>query len=595
MEFFQESYILTKLNCRQQGETMQRSLRAGASVMRYFQILSLLFASGGCVYAGIIMQGEVAPQLLGFVRTALILFTLIAVMLATSILMLFRRNLAKRINSLSTTLDLVTAGDLTARVAVGSADEMDQLGKNLNTMLDKFESLIISISAIAAELTDISSQNREAAGRVLTAAQVQAEGVERSSVAVNGIVFSVDKVSDGVVNLGGSAEVNSAYITEISGSIDSVRKNVSVQSEAIDEVSSSIVEMAAVMEQIGANVKSLLEASVNTTSSIAEMDASTKQVDENARETASITDEVLKDAEQGRAAVAATIAGINEIRDSSGRTFSSMNLLSERVSAIGSILSVIDEIAEQTNLLALNSAIIAAQAGEHGKGFAIVAGEIKGLATRTRQSTMEIASLIEAVEVETSKASAAIRQTEEKVQEGEHLSRRSGDALGKILAGVQMASARVNEIARATVEQAQGGQFIHGAMRHVADMVAQIARSCQESARTNNSIMSAVERMKGFTADVTSSASSQQQIGTEIARSTKQMAADIDRIKNACGEQSELSMQIYNSIDTVRDSTQSSLESALIMEKGVESLLMQTGILKKEIRQLQFSGKKVDR
>jgi len=116
---------------------------------------------------------------------------------------------------------------------------------------------------------------------------------------------------------------------------------VSVQSEAIDEVSSSIVEMAAVMEQIGANVKSLMEASINTTSSIAEMDASTKQVDENARETASISDEVLKDAEQGRAAVEATIAGINQIRDSSGRTFSSINLLSERVSAIGSILSVI--------------------------------------------------------------------------------------------------------------------------------------------------------------------------------------------------------------------------------------------------------------
>ena len=574
---------------------MQRSLRTGASVMRYFQILSLVLAVGGFVSAGIILLGEVELAMPGFVRTAMILFILIAVMLATSILMMFRRNLATRINSLSGTLDLVTAGDLTARVAVGSADEMDQLGENLNTMLDKFEALIISINTIAAELTDISSQNSEAAGRVLAAAQVQADGVEKTSVAVNGIVFSVDKVSDGVVNLGGSAAINRASITEISGSIDSVRRNVSVQSEAIEEVSSSIVEMAAVMEQIGANVKSLMEASINTTSSVAEMDASTKQVDENARETASISDEVLKDAEQGRAAVEATMAGINQIRDSSGRTYSSINLLSERVSAIGSILSVIDDIAEQTNLLALNSAIIAAQAGEHGKGFAIVAGEIKGLATRTRQSTMEIASLIEAVQAETSKASAAIRQTEERVQEGEHLSRRSGDALGKILAGVQMASARVNEIARATVEQAQGGQFIHGAMRHVADMVAQIARSCQESARTNSSIMAAVERMKGITTDVTSSASCQQQLGAEITKTTEQMAADIEIIKDACGEQSEWSMQIFNSIDTVRDSTQSSLESALIMEKGVESLVVQTGMLKKEIRQLQFSGRKVKR
>lgn len=574
---------------------MKSNLRAGASIMRYFQIISLVLAVCGCIYAGSIMQGEAAAGLSGFVLTAFVLFLLISIMLASSVWMLSRRNLAKRIKTLSATLDRVKAGDLTARVTVESADEMGQLGINVNAMLDKFESLIISISSIASELTAISRQNSEAAARVLAAAEIQAEGVENTSSAVNGIIGSVDKVSEGVVNLTGSAEVNSASITEISGSIADVRRNVMVQSESIDEVSSSIVEMAAVMEQISANVKSLMEASVNTTSSVAEMDASTKQVEENARETASISGEVLKDAEQGRAAVEATIAGINEIRNSSGRTFSSINLLSERVSAIGSILSVIDDIAEQTNLLALNSAIIAAQAGEHGKGFAIVAGEIKGLATRTRQSTMEIASLIEAVQAETSKASAAIRQTEERVQEGEHLSRRSGDALGKILAGVQMASARVNEIARATVEQAQGGQLIHGSMRHVAEMVAQIARSCQESARTNSSIMIAVERMKGFTTQVNSSASSQQKIGEEIAMSTERMASDIKRIENACNEQSEWSMQIYSSIDTVRESTDSNLDSAKIMEKGVEDLLSQIEMLKKEIRQMQISERNGER
>lgn len=572
---------------------MQQNLRAGASVMRYFQIISLFLAVSGFIYAAIILQGEISAEMIGFVKTALLLFILIAVMLATSIIMLARRNLAKRINNFSTTLAQVTAGDLTARVTDVSADEMGQLGANLNTMLDKFEALIISISVITAELTEISRQNSEAAGRVMAAAQVQAEGVDRASSAVNGIVASVDKVNDRVINLEGSAEINSSAIKEISGSIGSVRQSVLTQSEAIDEVSSAIVEMAAVMEQISGNVKSLLDASVSTTSSIAEMDASTKQVEENARETAAISGEVLKDAEQGRSAVAATIAGIKEIRSSSGRTVTSINLLSERVAAIGSILSVIDDIAEQTNLLALNSAIIAAQAGEHGRGFAIVAGEIKGLATRTRQSTMEIASLIEAVQVETAKASAAISQSEERVHEGEQLSKRSGDALGKILSGVEMASERVNEIARATVEQAQGGRLIHDAMRHVADMVAQIARSCQESARTNSTIMTAVERMKSFTADVTSSAASQQQIGGDIAKSTELMAADIGRIKEASSEQSEWSMQIFTSIDAVRDSTQSSLDSARIMEKGVGNLLLQTEILKKEVRQLQVSDKKV--
>ncbi len=571
---------------------MQRNLRLGANVMRYFQLFSLLLAVAGVVTALVTLNAEEPEVELWFLKGALVLFVMIALMLATSIWMLSRRNLAKRINSVSATLGRVSAGDLTARVETSAADEMGQLGINLNLMLDKFEALIISIDAIALELTQISAHNGEAATKVLNAAHIQSNGMEQTSSAVNGIISSVDMVSQGVITLSGSAEINSASISEISGSISDVRNNISVQSEAIEEVSSSIVEMAAVMEEIGVNVKSLMEASANTTSSVAQMDASSKQVEENARETASISGEVLKDAEQGRSAVEATIVGIDEIRNSSRTTLSSITSLSEKVSAIGSILSVIDEVAEQTNLLALNSAIIAAQAGEHGKGFAIVAGEIKGLATRTRQSTMEIASIIEAVEKETSKAMSAIRQTEEKVLEGEHLSKRSGDALGKILSGVQMASARVNEIARAAVEQSQGGQYIHGAMRHVADMVAQIARSCQESGRTNNAIMIAVERMKNFTSEVYRSAENQQKIGSELASSTEQMAADIHIIKGSCGVQSEWAHQIVNSIDTVRESTQSNLDSAVIMEKGVDNLLLQIGILKREIQQLQISERK---
>lgn len=569
---------------------MKQNLRTGAHIMRSFQIVSLMLSICGSIYAWVIMQGELDPGITGFVSAVFVLFFLVSLLLGVSVWLLSKRNLAKRIKMFSTTLDRVTAGDLTARAQTDSADEMGQLGDNLNIMLDKFELLITSISSISSELTDISRQNSEAANRVVAAAQVQSEGVEKTSSAVQGIIGSVDRVSEGVINLTASAEINSASIAAISGSIANVRKNVNIQSESIDEVSSSIVEMAAVMEEIGANVRSLMEASVNTTSSVAQMDASTRQVEENARETASISVAVLKDAEQGKNAVEATISGINEIRSSSGMTFSSINLLSERVVAIGSILSVIDEIAEQTNLLALNSAIIAAQAGEHGKGFAIVAGEIKGLANRTRKSTMEIATLIEAVQVETAKASAAIRLTEERVQEGELLSRRSGDALEKILYGVQTASVKVNEIARATVEQSQGGQLIHGAMRHVADMVAQIARSCQESARTNSSIMAAVERMKGFTGQVNSAASSQEKIGEDIARSTAQMSQGIESIKGSCREQSQWSMQIHDSIENVRESTMSNLDSAKIMEKGVENLLSQINLLKREIRQLQISA-----
>ncbi len=573
---------------------MQRNLNIGASIMRYFQIISVILAVAGAIMAALNLESSDPATLQAIAKGCLSLFALITILLATSIWILSRRNLAQRVNRLSATLVRVSSGDLTARVETSSNDEVDQLGQNINSMLDKFESLIIGINTIAMELTHISSQNGEAAARVIQAAQIQSQGVEQTSAAVNGIINSVDKVSDGIINLSGSAEIASASIREISESIAAVRMDVTVQTESIDEVSSSITEMAAVVEEIGLNVRSLMDASASTSSSIAQMDASNKQVEQNAKETASISGEVLLDAEQGRSAVEATIKGIDEIRSSSSSTFSSINSLSERAAAIGSILSVIDEIAEQTNLLALNSAIIAAQAGEHGKGFAIVAGEIKGLANRTRQSTMEIAALIEGVQEETAKAVDAIRQTEEKVAEGEILSRRSGEALGKIVAGVQMASTRANEIAKATVEQAYGSQIINSAMRHVADMVEHIARSCQEASRTNSGIMKAVERMKSFTSQVNASATSQQQVGADISSSTDRMVSELGEIKSACGEQSDWSMQIVQSIDNVRDSTQSNIESARIMERGVENLIAQINRLRGEIQQLQISAREVN-
>jgi methyl-accepting chemotaxis protein len=198
--------------------------------MRYFQISSLIFAVGGGIAAATNLSSGVSPEIQGFVKITLLLFTLIAVMLATTVLMFFRRNLAKRTRDLSATLLLVAEGDLTARAAVTAQDEMGQLAGNLNIMLDKFESLITGISGIATELTNISRQNSDAAIAVVAAAQIQSKSIESASSAVKGIINSVDGVSNGVVNLSGSAEINSASIAEIATSIAEVRKNIGVQS-----------------------------------------------------------------------------------------------------------------------------------------------------------------------------------------------------------------------------------------------------------------------------------------------------------------------------------------------------------------------------
>src|SRR6266511_2802930 len=127
--------------------------------------------------------------------------------------------------------------------------------------------------------------------------------------------------------------------------IEEVALNVDTLSHSVEEVSSSIIEMAASIKQIGFSIQNLMEASTTTASSVSEMDSSIRQVETNARDTATISEEVLKDAEMGKQAVDAAITGMAEIQRSSQITFEVIETLSERAEDIGTILQVIDEVA----------------------------------------------------------------------------------------------------------------------------------------------------------------------------------------------------------------------------------------------------------
>jgi methyl-accepting chemotaxis protein len=369
----------------------------------------------------------------------------------------------------------------------------------------------------------------------------------------------------------------------MAASVEEVAQNVENLASSVDEVSSSITEMAASIKQVGNSVISLMDTAATTASSVMEMDSSIKQVESNALDTAAISEEVRKDAEVGKKAVDATIAGINEIKRSSGITYEVINTLSGRANDIGTILSVIDEVAEQTNLLALNAAIIAAQAGEHGKGFAVVADEIKELAERTRSSTREIALVIRGVQDETHRAVEAISLAEKSIAEGENLSQKSGEALNKIVDGVKKSTVRMEEIARATVEQAKGSVMIRDAMERVSEMVAQIATATREQGQGSELITTAVQSMKDLTAQVRASTREQSKVGGFIARSTENITDMIQMIKQACDEQGRGSEQIVVAVEDISQSTTINLEAIELLNNALASLLRQTELLDREI------------
>lgn len=519
-------------------------------------------------------------------RGAKITFTVViigAVLLAVILGLLATRHFIKRIGLIAAALDKGADGDLTVKVVEESGDELGRLGSDFNMMAEKLAEMVGKVNKSTEELTHISNNLSETSKQVVNAAQLQADGVNNTSSAMTQINASIKGVGQGVDGLSLSAAESSSSILEMAASIEEVALNVETLAQSVEEVSSSIVEMATSIKQVGTSVVSLMEVSTSTASSVMEMDSSIKQVEKNAMDTAAISEEVRKDAETGREAVEATITGINEIKRSSRITYEVINTLSERAGDIGAILSVIDEVAEQTNLLALNAAIIAAQAGEHGKGFAVVADEIKELAERTSTSTREIAQVIKGVQDETRRAVEAIDQAEKSITDGELLSQRSGEALNKIVEGVKKATTRVDEIARATIEQAKGSQMIRDAMEQVSEMVGQIAKATREQGQGSELIMGAVEKMKGLTVQVRASTREQSKVGNFIAKSTENITGMIQQIKRACDEQTRGSEQVVVAVEDIQQSTHINLEATRIMNDAVMNLFRQIEILQKEM------------
>ena len=162
--------------------------------------------------------------------------------------------------------------------------------------------------------------------------------------------------------------------------------------------------MVSSISEVDQNVVYLTNFVTDTSSSMVEMSASIAQVEANAARSYDLALAVADAAESGMKAVRETIDGMEQIRQSVVEANAVVSRLGDRSVAIGKILNVIEDVAEQTNLLALNAAILAAQAGEYGKGFSVVAAEIRELSERTASSTRDIANLIRAVQDEVENA-----------------------------------------------------------------------------------------------------------------------------------------------------------------------------------------------
>lgn len=549
-------------------------------------------ASGGTV--GVLFSHkEITPQFASMWRgvAAQIGIFILIILAAASLLYLSLRKSLTLFNMLREHIvSVTTSWDLTRRVEIDTRDEIGALAADFNAMTGKLSEMVQQVHHSSGELARVSANLVQVSGTVMGGVEQQSVSVHETSSAMTQITYSIKGVAEAVEGLSQSATESSSSVLEMASSVEEVALNAEALARSVAEVGSAIGQMTASISDVGLYADLLMaEASANS-SSIMEMDSSIKEVEKNALNTVNISEAVKKDAMVGKSAVDSTILGINAIKASSAITSEVIANLSQRAGDIGTILSVIDDVAAQTNLLALNAAIIAAQAGEHGKGFAVVAGEIKQLADRTSASTRKIGEVINGVLEETERAVAAIGQAEQNIAQGEALSRKSGEALEKIVQGVQQATEQVNGIARATAEQAKGSAMIRDTTERVTAMVRQIADSTRQQGEGSSLVLGAVERMKDLTEQVKNSTREQSNVGNFIAETTERIADMIRQIQRACDEQSRGADLILPAVENIKSATESNVGAVKVLGDTMSVLAGQIAMLQNEIDRFNAAG-----
>jgi len=348
---------------------------------------------------------------------------------------------------------------------------------------------IIGAEEFVADITNVKDQERylqESTEKILDALNKIGDGDFTVEIKVGKDGDVIERLADAVMR---TKERNKQMMLEI-------REAIEATASASTEISSSAEELAAGAQEQSAQTSEIASAMEQMSKTIIETTQNTSVAAEVSKESGNF-------ASEGITAVTEAMDGMNKIANVVISAADVIQNLGNNTEKIGEIIQVIDEIADQTNLLALNAAIEAARAGEHGRGFAVVADEVRKLAERTTKATKEISEMIIRLQTETHRVVDSIQEGKNEVEVGKNLARKAGEAIQKIADSSAKVIDVISQVATASEEQAATSEQISKnieAMNHVAresaDGVQQIAQAAEDLNRITNKLHDLIGRIK---------------------------------------------------------------------------------------------------
>ena len=384
-------------------------------------------------------------------KTEIIWMIIAAFLIVVFLTVYLTRIIARPISTISDIAGRISLGDLSQEIIINQKDEIGKLAESFKIMQKS----------------------------------MREKAVQAKAIADGNLKISVNPLSD-----------EDAMGTAFKIMVERLRSQINEITEGINVLASSTSEIMASVTQIASSASETATSVSETTTTVEEVKQTAEVSNHKAKEVSESAIKTTEISKEGTKAINNTIEGMNRVKQQMESIANMVVSLSEQSQAVGEITATVNDLAEQSNLLAVNAAIESAKAGEQGKGFTVVAQEIKNLAERSKEATTQVGSILKDIQKSVSSAVMATEEGGKAVEEGLKLTNISGETIKTLSESVDEAANVMIQIAASSQQQLEGMDQMVSAMENIKESSVQAAASTQQSANSVNELKKLGDKLK---------------------------------------------------------------------------------------------------
>ncbi len=487
--------------------------------------------------------------------TIMIIIVVISVLMAIGFGIIISSSIANPLGMLTKMAKALAVGDLVRETSDAEKDkvrlrkdEIGDIGKAFDNLIDYMQNMGVAATAIADNDLTTTVTPKSAKDELGNSFAKMIVGLRD---AVGQVLESANAVSAASSQLASASEQSGDATRQIATTIQQVAQGITQQTTGVTKTSSSVEQMNRAIEGVAKGAQEQANAISKASQVTSRISVAIEQVTSNAQSVTRDSAEAASYSRDGAKTVQETIAGMEAIRSKVGLSATKVEEMGIRSEEIGAIVETIEDIASQTNLLALNAAIEAARAGEQGKGFAVVADEVRKLAERSSLATKEIAALIKGIQKTVSEAVGAMKASASEVEAGVVRANSAGTVLGNILVAAESVYKQAEDAGTAAAKVSAAATELVEAVDAVSAVIEENTAATEEMAANSSELTQSIENIASVSEENSASVE-------EVSASTEEVSAQVEEVSASATSLMEMAQQLSQVVARFKLGTESS-------------------------------------